>query len=311
IFGASKKYNTPILFEASVGGGIPIIKALREGFVSNKIDSVYGIINGTCNYILSKMSDEGITFRAALRSAQKMGVAEANPSLDIKGIDSAHKLAILAMLGFKVLPDMKQIYCEGILDIEPCDIKYAREMGYEIKLLAIAKKSADKVEARVHPTLIAKEHLLANVKGVYNAIYVKGDLIGESLFYGKGAGKQPTASAVVSDIVDLARGCSQPPLVFSQGAGRIKQVGEIKSKFYIRFSAIDKPGVLSSISGILSKYNISISSVTQKQERREKVVPIVMMTHMAQEKNLQKALKAVNALPTIRKKSVAIRMETL
>ncbi|MCX5715387.1 MAG: homoserine dehydrogenase, partial [Candidatus Omnitrophica bacterium] len=197
IFRTAKKYNRQVRFEASVGGGIPIIKALSEGFAANKIETIYGIINGTSNYILSRMSDEGCDLKVALKAAQKMGVAEANPILDLNGKDSLHKLVILAGLSFGVFPEMRQAHCEGILNIEARDIKYAKEMGYAVKLLAITKRVNNEVELRVHPTLVPETHLLANVKGVYNAIYVKGDLVGETLFYGKGAGKFPTASAVV------------------------------------------------------------------------------------------------------------------
>lgn len=319
IFKTVLSTNSRIRFEASVGGGIPIIKALRNSFVSNKIEAIYGIINGTSNFILSKMSDEGIDFNTALKKAQQMGVAEADPTLDVGGFDSAHKLAILTLLGFKVLPHTQEIYCEGILDIDPCDIIYAQEAGYQIKLLAISKKIGSKIEARVHPTLITKDHLLANVKGVYNAIYVKGDQIGESLFYGKGAGRYPTSSAVVSDIVDLALSRknkehnNEMPLLNEKERNRVKFINmkDIKSRYYIRFSAIDKPGVLSAISGILGRHNISIASVSQKEERKERAVPIVMMTHLALERDLNEALKKIDRLPVIKKKTVSIRVESL
>jgi homoserine dehydrogenase len=317
IFAVAKRFKMDVRFEASVGGGIPIIKALREGFVSNKIDEIHGIINGTCNYILSRMSDEECEFKVALKAAQKMGVAEANPVLDISGADSVHKLVILAGLSFGGFAKLKDVYCEGILLIEPRDIKYAKEMGYCIKLLAITKRSTNGIELRVHPTLIPLTHPLANVKGVYNAIYVKGDLIGENLFYGEGAGKLPTASAVISDIVDLGgkalnskseiRNKSQ----IQNSRLRIKKIGDIKSKYYIRFSALDRPGVLAKISGILGKNNISIASVAQKEERVANAVPIVMMTHEALEYKLQRALRLIDRLAVIKKKSVAIRMESL
>jgi len=318
IFKTAKRSRREVRFEGSVGAGIPIIKALREGFVANKITAIYGIINGTSNYILSRMSDEGCTFGFALKAAKKMGVAEANPRLDINGADSAHKLILLTELSFGVPAKMSQVYCEGILAIEPRDIKYAREMGYAIKLLGVAKRSGNKVEVRVHPTLVPVSHLLANVKDVYNAIYVKGDLIGQTLFYGEGAGKYPTASAVVSDIIDLAKSvgegnAAQTAMLKTKASPSltIRKMEETKCRYYIRFSAVDKPGVLATISGILAKSNISISSVTQKEQHREKVVPIVMMTHLAQERNLRKALKIINKLPAIKKKTVAVRMESL
>ncbi len=341
IFQAAIKFNQDVRFEASVGGGIPIIKALREGFVSNKINEIYGIINGTCNYILSRMSDEGCDFKVALKAAQKMGVAEVNPKLDIDGTDSAHKLVILAALSFGAFPRLEEVHCEGITEIEPRDIKYAKEMGYAIKLLAIAKRSGDKIETRVHPTFVPQNHLLADVKGVYNAIYVKGDLIGENLFYGQGAGKLPTASAVVSDIVDLAKGAvsfklqagaersgaerSLPARGSPKGTGRcgakrslpeggklrVKNIDGVSSRYYIRFSALDKPGVLAKISGILGKNNISIASVTQKQERVSGAAPIVMMTHGALESKMRDALRLIDRLPAIKRKSIAIRVESL
>lgn len=318
IFRTAKMSKREVRFEGSVGAGIPIIKALREGFAANKITAIYGIINGTSNYILSRMSDEGCTFGFALKAAKKMGVAEANPRLDINGADSAHKLILLTELSFGVSAKMRQVYCEGILAIEPRDIKYAREMGYAIKLLGVAKRSGNKVEVRVHPTLVPVSHLLANVKGVYNAIYVKGDLIGETLLYGEGAGKYPTASAVVSDIIDLAKsigGGNAPQTAMLKTTHSpvltVRKMEETKCRYYIRFSAVDKPGVLASISGILAKSDISISHVTQKEQHREKVVPIVMMTHLAQERNLRKALKLIDKLPAIKKKTVAVRMESL
>lgn len=302
-------------FEASVGGGIPIIKSLRESFIANKIESIYGIINGTSNFILSKMSDEGMDFKEALKIAQKSGYAEKNPALDINGMDSAHKLSILAMLSFGKAPSINDIYVEGIADIEPLDINFADESGYAIKLLAIAKKSEDELELRVHPTLIAKKHLLSNIKGIYNAVFVKGDLVGESLFYGEGAGKFPTATSVISDIADLARrkisGGIPLNIEFGAPLKRIKKIADIKTRFYIRFQAIDKPGVLASISNILGKHNISIASVTQKEQHREHIVPIVMMIHEAKESDMRAALKLIDKLPTIKKKSIAIRVENL
>ncbi|MDD5450129.1 MAG: homoserine dehydrogenase [Candidatus Omnitrophica bacterium] len=322
IFTAAKKFNREVRFEASVGGGIPIVKAIREGFVSNEINEIHGIINGTCNYILSRMSDEGCDIKVALKAAQKMGVAEADPRLDLTGIDSAHKLILLSGLSFGVFPKMDQVYCDGIMAVEPRDIRYAREMGYAIKLLAIAKRAQGEIEARVHPTLVPLGHLLANIKGVYNAIYVKGDLTGETLFYGEGAGKFPTASAVIADIVDLAKQISNPtnPINSTNPNSKlkIKKIDNIRSRYYIRFSALDKPGVLANISGILGKNNISIASVTQKEERiaclparQANAVPIVMMTHEALESRMRNALTLIDKLPAIKKKSVALRVETL
>ncbi|MCM8782199.1 MAG: homoserine dehydrogenase [Candidatus Omnitrophica bacterium] len=316
IFKTAERYGKEVRFEGSVGGGIPIVKALREGFVSNKINEIYGIINGTSNYILSQMSDKECKFDIALKAAKNFGIAEANPKLDVNGTDSAHKLILLAWLSFGILAKPSQVYREGILEIEPRDITYAKEMGYTIKLLAISKKVVNEIELRVHPTLVPNTHLLAAVKDVYNAIYVKGDLTGQALFYGKGAGRFPTASAVVSDIVDLAKIIQRHPVgrttpFKTTTAAVIKKMDEIKTRYYIRFSAVDRPGVLANISSILGRNNISIASVTQKEKRRVKTVPIVMMTHLALERDLRKAMALIDRLPVIKKKSVVIRVESL
>jgi homoserine dehydrogenase len=314
IFDFANTLGLTVGFEASVGGGIPIIKALAEGFVSNRIDLVYGIINGTSNFILSEMADGGSSFKEALAIAQSKGYAEKDPRLDISGSDSCHKLAVLALLGFGISVKPSDIYTEGITDIEPNDIQYAGELGYAIKLLAIAKRVDSSVELRVHPTLIPKGHLLANVKGVYNAIFVNGDLVGDNLFYGQGAGARPTSSAVVSDIVSIARCASdknrsEKSIYFKKDVDSVKNMGDIKTRYYVRFSAMDKPGVLARISGILGKYGISIASVSQKAREKAKVVPIIMMTHDAIESGMAKALKEIDALSMIRKKSVRIRVE--
>jgi homoserine dehydrogenase len=315
IFNLANDLGLCVGFEASVGGGIPIIRALKEGFVANSITLVYGIINGTSNFILTKMDEDGLEFNQALALAQKGGYAERDPHLDISGIDAGHKLSVLALLGFGAsATKCGDIYTEGINDIEAQDILYAKEMGYAIKPLAIAKRTGDSVELRVHPTLIPKSHLLANVRGVYNAILVKGDLIGENLFYGQGAGAAPTSSAVVSDIIAIAKNASEGCKAI-RCAGirkdivRIEKMDEVKTRYYIRFSAIDKPGVLARISGILAKYKISIASVAQKERRAASVVPIVMMTHDALERDMRKALKEIDALKAIKKKSVRIRIE--
>jgi len=314
IFDLANKLGLCVGFEASVGGGIPIIRALKEGFVANSFGLIYGIINGTSNFILTKMDEEGLEFTDALALAQSGGYAERDPYLDISGCDAGHKLSILALLGFGVAAKRGDIYTEGINNIEAQDILYAKEMGYAIKPLAIAKRAGDSVELRVHPTLIPKSHLLANVRGVYNAIFVKGDLIGENLFYGQGAGAQPTSSAIVSDIIAIAKnaaeGCKAERCIgIKRDIGAIKKMAEVKTRYYIRFSAIDKPGVLARISGILAKYKISIASVTQKERKYSSVVPILMMTHDALERDMAKALKEIDALSMIRKKSVRVRVE--
>jgi len=314
IFNLANTLGLTVGFEASVGGGIPIIKSLRDGFIANRFELIYGIINGTSNFILSEMAEGGHNFKDALALAQENGYAEKDPRMDISGMDSNNKLAILALLGFGVPARPSDIYTEGIAEIEPGDIQYAKELGYSVKLLAIAKRSRDALELRVHPTLIPKSHLLANVNGVYNAIFVKGDLIGENLFYGEGAGARPTSSAVVSDIIGIARqvsccGRGQGAIAFKKDVRNIKNIDEVKTRYYIRFSAIDKPGVLAKIAGILGKHNISIATVAQKDKMAAKVVPIVMMTHDALEIDLAKALKEIDNLNVIKRKTVRIRVE--
>ena len=315
LFAQAKKSNVELRFEASVAGGVPIIKALREGLVANKVKSVYGIVNGTCNYILSEMSDRGIGFDIALKEAQEKGYAEKRPALDIEGDDSAHKLAILASIAFGIDVKPSNIYVEGINNLSDLDIQYASDWGYVIKLLAIAKKVGHELEVRVHPTLVSKKHLLASVDGNYNAIFVNTDMLGESLFYGKGAGAVPTASAVINDIIDISRGIigesvvKMPSVVYDDQVTNIKKKDDFSSRYYIRFSAIDKPGVLAIVSKILSEHKISIAFVSQKARRQEKIVPIVMMTHEAKESELSKALKKINSLSAIKKKSIVIRSE--
>lgn len=315
IFEAAKKAGVDIFYEASVGGGIPIIKALREGLVANEIDTILGIVNGTSNYILSSMAEEGLSFSDALAEAKKKGYAERNPSLDIGGYDSAHKLAILALLGFGKAVTLDDIYVEGILDISQNDIRYADEFGYAIKLLAIAKKRDNELEVRVHPTLLSKEHLLANVNGVYNAIYLHGDMVGGTLFYGRGAGQNPAASSVVGDIIDLARNLRfnsigrVPIYMKNKSIKKIVKIEDIEASYYIRISCIDKPGVLAKVAGILGRHKISIASVGQKERRKARIVPVVMMTHEAKEKNVRQALEEIDRIAAIRRKTVAIRVE--
>lgn len=315
IFKVAKAANRRVYFEASVGGGIPIVKSLREGLVCNYTRKIYGIVNGTSNYILSKMACENWDFRRALKAARREGYAERRPHLDLKGIDSAHKLVILAALGFGRWVSLDKIYIEGITDVSLNDVVYARELGYTIKLLAIAKCERDELELRVQPTFIPREHLLSSVNGVYNAIYVSGDLVGEQAFYGEGAGRFPTASAVISDIADLVYAFKQnipaakPQFVYKTNIRRIRKIEEITSRYYIRFMAIDRPGVLARISGILGQHKISIASVSQKARKRARIVPIVMMTHEASERSMRLALEKIGRLETIRKKTVAIRVE--
>lgn len=308
IFIEAKKKGVQVGFEASVGGGIPIIKVMKEGLVANKMLAIYGIINGTTNFILTKMTNEGMDFQDALRQAQDLGYAEADPTLDIEGIDSAHKITILASLAYGIPLSFNSVYCEGITKITAQDIAFAREFGYKIKLLAITKILNEEIELRVHPTMIPEDYLIAKVDGVFNAIYVEGDSVGSTLYYGRGAGSMPTGSAVVADIVDIAKGCSMP-LDFSEKYP-IKPMEDIESMYYFRFMALDRPGVLSKISGVFGEHNISIASVIQKGRSREgDAVPLVILTHKAKEKDVLKALKKIEKLPVVAGKSVFIRVE--
>jgi len=319
IFAEAHRFGVDVSFEASVGGGIPLIRSIKEGLVANRIQSIFGILNGTSNYILSKMTDEGRNFKEVLREAQKEGYAEADPSYDIEGIDAAHKLTILIRLAFGTSIQFQEIFIGGISDITPLDIQFSREFGYRIKLLAIAKIDQGKIEARVHPTMIPEGHLLSTVDGVFNAVYIKGDAVGATLFYGQGAGQMPTGSAVVGDLVELGRnilvgatGRRVPPLSFQESAIEkipLKKVDEVVMPFYMRFSALDRPGVLSKISGILGENDISIAAVTQKERQISGAVPIVMMTHEAYEKNVQRALKEIDRLDVVKGKTMFIRVE--
>ncbi|UCE79818.1 MAG: homoserine dehydrogenase [Nitrospiraceae bacterium] len=315
IFNAATRYGVRIGYEASVAGGIPIIKVVREGLVANRILSIYGIINGTSNYILTKMSEENAEFGDVLQEAQRLGYAEADPTFDIEGVDSAHKLAILASLAYGRQFTVKDVYTEGISSLSPMDIGFARELGCKVKLLAIAKEQGSRVQLRVHPTMIPEDFLISKVDGVFNAVYVKGDAVGETLYYGRGAGDMPTGSAVVSDIVDIATSCEdgtasvRPVVPVLKRAISVMRMEDVLSMYYFRFSVLDKPGVLSKISGILGKYNISIASVIQKGRRHGKAVPLVMLTHHARERDVTRALKSINILPVISRKTIVMRLE--
>ncbi|MGD0884514.1 MAG: homoserine dehydrogenase [Thermodesulfovibrionales bacterium] len=315
IFQEAEKFGVEVGFEASVAGGIPIIKVIREGLVANRILSVYGIINGTSNYILSRMTEEGIEFSHALKEAQKLGYAEADPTFDVEGIDSAHKLTILASLAYNIPLSYADVYKEGITGITPQDIAFASELGYKIKLLTIAKAADGEVELRVHPTMIPSDYLISKVDGVFNAIYVEGDAVGATLYYGRGAGDLPTGSAIVSDIVDIARNMRMnatgrvPLIKTSASAMKIRKMDEVRSMYYFRFSAFDSPGVLSKISGILGDNNISIASVIQKGRRVGGAVPLVVLTHQAKEKDVLRAITSIDNLPVVTDRTHFIRVE--
>jgi homoserine dehydrogenase len=315
IFTAALEAGVEIGFEASVAGGIPIIKVIREGLVANRIKAVYGIINGTSNYILTKMTEENVEFSEALKEAQNLGYAEADPTLDIEGIDSAHKLAILASLSYGIPISFNDIYVEGISKVSAQDIGFASEFGYKVKLLAIAKETDSAVELRVHPTMLPKEYLISKVDGPFNAVYIEGDATGSTLYYGRGAGDMPTGSAVVSDIVDIARNIKKnaigrmPIMAKTLRNLRIRKMDDVISMYYFRFSALDRPGVLSKISGILGSHNISIASVIQKGRRVGEAVPLVVLTHEAREKDVRQALSDIDLLPVVMDKTVFMRVE--
>jgi homoserine dehydrogenase len=315
---AAAEQGVDLGFEASVGGCMPIIKTLRESLVGNRVHSMTGILNGTCNYILSKITDEGLPFPEALAEAQAKGFAEADPTLDIEGHDTAHKLAILGALAYGMPINLEDIYIEGITGITPMDIEFAGEFGYRIKLLAISKNRGDRVEARVHPTMIPFDNLLSNVNGNLNAVMVSADAVGDILLYGFGAGMMPTASAVVADVVDIARNLLSgrpgrvPPLAYQMEHVRrlpVMPVEEIATHYYFRFAALDRPGVLSSISGILGNHGISIQSVRQKGRKSGGSVPVVMLSHRAREADVRRALGEISALDVVDARPVLIRIE--
>ncbi len=299
----ARKNGVQVGFEASVAGGIPIIKVLREGLVANKILAIYGIINGTANYILSKMTYEGVEFDETLKEAQRLGYAEADPTFDIEGNDAAHKLTIMASLAYGIPLSYDQVYTEGITRITSLDIEFARELGYKIKLLGITKKEGGEVELRVHPTMVPEDFLISKVDGVFNAVYVRGDAVGDTMYYGRGAGDMPTASAVVADIAEIAasavHGTGALPLEMGRTDLKIKNIEDVESMYYLRFTALDRPGVLSKISGIFGENNISITSVIQKGRKAGEAVPLVILTHTAREHDIRKALNEIDKLSDV------------
>ncbi|WP_447974872.1 homoserine dehydrogenase [Nitrospira sp. Kam-Ns4a] len=318
LFEAAARYGVDLGFEASVGGGIPIIRALTEGLAANTILSIYGIINGTSNYILTRMTQEGLGFQEVLAEAQRAGYAEADPTFDVAGVDSAHKLAILVSLAYGTPVNVKEVFTEGITGVTPLDIAYAKEFGYRIKLLGIAKFQDGDVEARVHPTMIPSTSPVAQVEGVYNAIQLVGDAVSDIVLYGQGAGSLPTGSAVVSDVIDCARNLLRdasgrvPVAAFQPGERRplrIRPMEEIASLYYLRFMVVDRPGVLSQISGVLGRHGISISSVLQKGRKEGQTVPVVIMTHTARERAVQAALREIDRMECVSEPTTLIRVE--
>ena len=317
IFEAAAKKGVEVGFEASVGGGIPVIKSLKEGLVANEIQSIMGIMNGTANYILSQMTDFGLAFDAVLKDAQEKGYAEADPTYDVEGIDTAHKLVILMTIAYGINIKLEDVSTEGISKIKPVDIAFAKQFGYRLKLLAISKNHGDHIEARVHPTMVPEDHLLASVNGAYNGIHFNGDMVGNVLFYGMGAGMMPTGSAVAADVVDIARNIAYNSVNRVPSLGyrpekikdcQITPMSELRCPYYFRISALDRPKVLATIAGILGTHNISIESVIQKEQRDMASVPIVILTHESCEKDVAAAISEIDALDVCTQETVKIRI---
>jgi len=318
LLAAAAAQRVEVAFEASVCGGIPIIMALRQGLAANRVQELFGILNGTANYILTRMTQSGASYAQALAEAQAQGFAEADPTLDVEGIDTAHKLAILMSLAYGSQLDLESIAVEGISRLNPLDLQFAGEFGYCLKLLAITRDDGRRVEARVHPTLVPRTHMLANVGGAMNAVYLTGEAVGPILLYGQGAGMMPTASAVVSDLIDLARNIIHgvpgrvPALGWESALSTrrlIKPINDLVTNYYFRFSALDQPGVLSQVSGILGKHNISIAAVIQKGREVAGTVPIVMITHEAREADARQAMAEIDQLPIVSPPTVFYRIE--
>jgi homoserine dehydrogenase len=317
IFEAAAANNVEVGFEASVGGGIPLIKSLKEGLVANNILSIRGIMNGTANYILTQMTEYGYPFSEVLQDAQEKGFAEADPTYDVEGIDTAHKLAILMTIAYGKHVHLDHITTEGISKIHPIDIEFAKEFGYRIKLLAISHNHGNHMEARVHPTMVPDSHMLANIHGAFNAIQFTGDSVGDVLLYGQGAGMMPTGSAVAADVVDIGRNILSnavnrvPVLSYlpeNIGAPQITPMGELQCPYYFRVTVIDQPGVLAQIAGVFGKNNISIKSMIQKSRGKNKPVFIVLRSHMAKESSVQKAITEIDALQVCADPTVTIRV---
>jgi homoserine dehydrogenase len=319
LFAAAAKSGANLYYEASVCGGIPIIKSLREGFVANQFPAIYGIVNGTCNYILTRMKSEGADFGDVLADAQKQGYAETPPDLDIDGFDAQHKIGILASLAHGFWVDHRAIHTEGIREVSKMDMEFAAKLGYTIKLLGIAKQisgSRPGVQVSVYPTLIPNTHVLAGINGVFNACFVRGDIVGDTLFYGRGAGKDATASAVLSDVADAALDLKNgakirvPPFVAHAKNGRVVPMDEIVSRYYVRFSVVDRPGVLAKISAVFAAAKIGISSVIQPEGHEGESVPLIFMIHDAPNAAMRRALAKIAKLSVVKAKPVMIRVES-
>ncbi|HLP96964.1 MAG TPA: homoserine dehydrogenase [Sideroxyarcus sp.] len=321
IFKAAQDKGVMVAFEAAVAGGIPIIKALREGLTANRIEWIAGIINGTTNFILSEMRDKGLSFDTVLKEAQRLGYAEADPTFDIEGVDAAHKITILSSLAFGIPMQFDKAHVEGISKLDAADIKYAEQLGYRIKLLGITKRTDEGVELRVHPTLIPAKRLIANVEGAMNAVLVQGDAVGATLYYGKGAGAEPTASAVIADLVDVTRTATADPqnrvphLAFQPNAMadlKVLPMDEVVTSYYLRLRVQDKPGVLADITRILADEQISIDAVIQKEpEEGEEQTDLIMLTHQTREKRINSAIAKIEALKVVAGKVTKLRLEEL
>ncbi len=317
LFEEARRNRVALGFEAAVAGGIPLIRAVKDGLPANRILSAFGILNGTCNYILSKMTDEGRDFAEVLKEAQARGYAEADPTLDIEGLDSAHKLQILATLAFRTAVDLKDIHTEGITGVSQQDVVNAAELGYRIKLLAIGKATDGALDLRVHPTMIPARSPMAAVSGVFNAVFITGDNVGDLMFYGRGAGQLPTASAVWSDTVEIARRVAHGipatdmdlPSV-SRNPLPLRPMEDIRCCYYLHVMALDRPGVLAQVAGILGRHDISLVSVLQKGRAQGEAVPVVMMTHEARERDMRVALAAIDKLPVVAGRTTMIRVES-
>jgi homoserine dehydrogenase len=328
LFAAASQHNTNLYYEASVAGGIPIIKVVRESLVGNQFERIYGIVNGTCNYILTRMKREGADFADVLKDAQRLGYAEAEPSLDVDGHDAAHKIGILASLAHGFWVNQKDIHVEGIRAITKLDIQFATQLGYTIKLLGIVKKVAapaggrkakaansSQVQVSVYPTLVPDGHVLASVSDVFNAIFVRGDVVGDTLYYGRGAGKDATASAVLSDVADAALDLHHssenrvPPFVPHERHGAVQPIEDSVARYYVRLSVVDEPGVIAQVSAILGHANISIASLIQPEGHEGDMVPLILMMHAAPYSAMSKALRAIGQLPAVKAPPMMIRVE--